>query len=50
MKQTHTHKSPITKLTNTLHGMHSQATDVRGTLNAAPAPMGGGITRFTYTG
>ena len=42
MKQTHTHKSPISKLTNVLHP-RSQAADAHGILNVAPAPMGGGV-------
>ena len=42
MKQTHTHKSPISKLTNALR-LRSQTADARGALNVAPAPMGGGV-------
>ena len=45
MKQTHTHKSPISKLTNALH-LRSQTADARGILNVAPAPMGGGVTGY----
>ncbi len=47
MKQTH--KLSANGRTNWRND-GSQVNNVHGVLGATPAPMGGGITRFTYTG